>query len=211
MKNARKGTLLGNVVLKRYLQNVQRIEDVRSGKALESYQETIGIIRRYAGEYDFDWLMIVAQGYQESRLDQSRRSRAGAVGIMQLLPSTAADPNVDVHNIEVPENNVHAGVKYLRFVRDRYFSDSGIEPLDRVLFSFAAYNAGPGNIAKARKKAAGMGLDPNRWFGNVEVAASRVISREPVIYVRNIYKYYVAYKLIEEERTKSAAARTTQP
>jgi membrane-bound lytic murein transglycosylase MltF len=203
--------LLGNVTLKRYLKNTRWIEDVRSGKALESYQETIDIIRRHASDYDFDWLMIAAQGYQESKLDQGQRSRAGAIGIMQVLPSTAADPNVNIHNIEEAENNVHAGIKYLRFVRDRYFSDPGIEPLDRVLFSFAAYNAGPGNIAKARKKAAALGFDPNQWFGNVEVAASRVISREPVIYVRNIYKYYVAYKLIEENRIKREDARTKQP
>jgi membrane-bound lytic murein transglycosylase MltF len=128
-----------------------------------------------------------------------------------VLPSTAADANVNIPNIEEAENNVHAGIKYLRFVRDRYFSDPGIEPLDRVLFSFAAYNAGPGNIAKARRKAAALGLDPNQWYGNVEVAASKVISREPVIYVRNIYKYYVAYKLIEEERTKREAVRQKQP
>jgi membrane-bound lytic murein transglycosylase MltF len=211
VNTARKGTLLGNVTLKRYLKNTRWIEDVRSGKALESYQETIDIIRRHASDYDFDWLMIAAQGYQESKLDQGQRSRAGAIGIMQVLPSTAADPNVNIHNIEEAENNVHAGIKYLRFVRDRYFSDPGIEPLDRVLFSFAAYNAGPGNIAKARKKAAALGLDPNQWFGNVEVAASRVISREPVIYVRNIYKYYVAYKLIEENRIKREDARTKQP
>lgn len=211
VKTARKGTLLGNVVLKRYLQNARWIENVRSGKSPERYQETIDIIRRYAGEYDFDWLMIVAQGYQESRLDQAKRSRAGAVGIMQLLPSTAADPNVNVRNIEKAENNVHAGTKYLRFLRDRYFSDPKIEPLDSVLFSFAAYNAGPRNIARAQKKAAALGLDPNQWFGNVEVAASRVISREPVIYVRNIYKYYVAYRLIEGKRKKREAARTKQP
>jgi membrane-bound lytic murein transglycosylase MltF len=211
VKTLRKGTLLGNIVLKRYLQNARWIEDVRSGKALERYQETIEIIRRYAGEYDFDWLIIAAQGYQESRLDQGQRSHAGAVGIMQVLPSTAADANVNIPNIEEAENNVHAGIKYLRFVRDRYFSDPGIEPLDRVLFSFAAYNAGPGNIAKARRKAAALGLDPNQWYGNVEVAASKVISREPVIYVRNIYKYYVAYKLIEEERTKREAVRQKQP
>ncbi len=210
VKTARKGTLLGNIVLRRYSQDARAIEDVRSGKALESYQETIDIIRRYADQYDLDWLMIAAQGYQESRLDQRKRSRAGAVGIMQLLPSTAGDPNVNVRNIEDAENNIHAGTKYLRFLRDRYFSDPGIEPLDSVLLSFAAYNAGPRNIARARNKAAELGLDPNQWFGNVEVAASRTISREPVIYVRNIYKYYIAYKLIEEERAKREAARPDQ-
>jgi membrane-bound lytic murein transglycosylase MltF len=210
VKTARKGTLLGNIVLRRYLQNARWIEDVRSGKGQESYQETINIIKRYAGNYDFDWLMIVAQGYQESKLDQGQRSRAGAIGIMQLLPSTAADPNVNVKNIEKAENNIHAGIKYLRFLRDRYFGDPGIEPLDSILFSFAAYNAGPGNIARARKKATAMGLNPDQWFGNVEVAASKTISREPVTYVRNIYKYYVAYKLIEEERAKREAALPKQ-
>ena len=207
VKTARKGTLLGNIVLKRYLMKVQWIEDVRSVKAQESFQETIDIIRRRAGQYEFDWLMIAAQGYQESRLDQAKRSLAGAIGIMQVLPATAADPNVNVQNIEQAENNVDAGTKYLRFLRDRYFSDPGLEPLDSVLFSLAAYNAGPRNIARARNKAAAMGLDPDQWFGNVEVAASKIISREPVVYVRNIYKYYVAYKLIEEERAKREAAR----
>ena len=207
VKTARKGTLLGNIVLKRYLMKVQWIEDVRSVKAQESFQETIDIIRRRAGQYEFDWLMIAAQGYQESRLDQAKRSLAGAIGIMQVLPATAADPNVNVQDIEQAENNVDAGTKYLRFLRDRYFSDPGLEPLDSVLFSLAAYNAGPRNIARARNKAAAMGLDPDQWFGNVEVAASKIISREPVVYVRNIYKYYVAYKLIEEERAKREAAR----
>ena len=117
---------------------------------------------------------------------------------MQVLPTTAADPNVGVENIDQAEPNVHAGVKYLRFLRDRYFDKQEIAPLDQVLFSFAAYNAGPANIAKARKKAVAMGLDPNTWFGQTEIAAAKTISREPVVYVRNIYKYYVAYDQISE-------------
>ena len=137
--------------------------------------------------------MITAQGYQESKLDQSKRSTAGAVGIMQVLPRTAADPNVGIADIHISDNNVHAGVRYLRFLRNRYFNKPEIDPVDRVLLSFAAYNAGPANIAKARKRAVQMGLDPDVWFGNVELAAAKTISREPVIYVRNIYKYYVAY------------------
>ncbi len=196
VKEARKGTLLGNVLLKRYLGSTKWIDNVRSGKARERYEETVKLIKKYAGEYDFDWLMITAQGYQESKLDQSKRSKAGAVGIMQVLPTTAADPNVGIEGIDEIEPNVHAGVKYLRFLKDRYFSDPGISTLDQMLFTFAAYNAGPGNIAKARRRAVKMGLDPNRWFGQVEIAAARTISREPVIYVRNIYKYYVAYDRI---------------
>jgi membrane-bound lytic murein transglycosylase MltF len=126
---------------------------------------------------------------------------------MQVLPSTAADPNVGIAQIEFLENNVHAGVKYLRFLRDRYFSDPGIAPLDQELLSFAAYNAGPGNIAKARAKATATGFDPNRWFQNVEVAAAKVVSREPVRYVRNIYKYYVAYRMLSEQVAARRAAQ----
>ena len=202
VKQAKKGTLLGNILIKRYLTNVQWIDNVRSGEAQKRYEASIDIIKTYAGRYDFDWLMIMAQGYQESKLDQSKRSHAGAVGIMQVLPSTAADPNVGIPDIEQAEPNVHAGVKYLRFLRDRYFSSEDISPLDRVLLSFAAYNAGPRNIARAQKKAAQMGLDPNRWFGQLEVAAAKTISREPVLYVRNIYKYYVAYKKTEAIRAR---------
>ena len=169
---------------------------MRSGKARERYEATVEIIKKYAGKYDIDWLMITAQGYQESKLDQSKRSQAGAIGVMQVLPTTAADPNVAIQGIEEVGPNVHAGVKYLRFLKDRYYSEPEISSLDRVLFAFAAYNAGPRGIARARRKAAKMGLDPNRWFGQVEIAAARTISREPVIYVRNIYKYYVAYQRI---------------
>jgi membrane-bound lytic murein transglycosylase MltF len=151
--------------------------------------------------------MIVAQGYQESGLDQTQRSRAGAVGIMQVLPTTAADPNVGIKDIHQINNNIHAGVKYLRFLRSRYFDAAEISPLDRVLFSFAAYNAGPGNIRKARRKAKAMGFDPNQWFDHVEVAAARSISREPVIYVRNILKYFISYKLLEEIRLKKKVSK----
>ena len=206
LKQHRKGTLTGNILIKRYLGNTKWMDDVLSDKGRERYENTIGIMKRYSDKYDFDWLMIAAQGYQESKLDQSKRSHAGAIGIMQVLPTTAADKNVNIDDIEKAEQNVHAGVKYLRFLRDRYFSDEAIESLDRVLFSFAAYNAGPANITRARKKAASMGFDSNQWFNHVEVAASKTISREPVVYVRNIYKYYVAYKRLEDMRAAREAA-----
>ena len=210
VRKAKKGTLLGNILIKRYLKSADWIDNVRAGKARERYEAVTALIRTYAGRFDFDWQMIMAQGYQESKLNQNTRSKAGAVGIMQVLPTTAADPNVGVPNIEDPESNVHAGVKYLRFLRDRYFSDPEIAPLDQVLFSLAAYNAGPANIARARKRARKMGLDPNRWFGETEVATAKAVSREPVVYVRNIYKYFIAYKQIAGIERARANANGSQ-
>lgn len=150
--------------------------------------------------------MIAAQGYQESCLDQSKRSPVGAVGVLQVMPATAKDPNVGIPDIHLTEPNIHAGVKYLRFLRDHFCSDPSLSKLDQTPFSFAAYNAGPGNVAKARKRAAKLGLNPNVWLDNVEIAAAKVVSREPVIYVRNIYKYYVAYVVLTEGKVGTAAA-----
>ena len=201
MDQARKGTMLGNILVKRYFGDTERVRNALAPGEDPKLVETIGFIRRHAATYDFDALLIAAQGYQELGLDQAKQSPVGAIGIMQIMPATARDPNVGIPEIHVAERNVEAGVKYLDFLRDRYFSDPAISPLDRTLLSFAAYNAGPGNIAKARKRAEKMGLDPNVWFGSVELAAARVISREPVIYVRNILKYYVTYRLFQERRS----------
>ena len=198
--SVRKGSLLGNILLQRYLGDAQWLENVLASEDRARYDETIEIIKRYAAQYDFDWLIIAAQAYQESRLDQSKRSRAGAIGVMQLLPSTAADPAVDIPDINSLENNIHAGVKYLHWLRETYYSDEDISPLDRVLFSFAAYNAGPGNMRKARRRAQRLGFDPDRWFGNVEIGMFRAVSGEPASYVRNIYKYYVTYQGLERSR-----------
>ena len=205
----RKGSLLGNILIKRYLKNKKWIKSVRSDEAMGRYENTIDLIKQYADQYDFDWLMIAAQGFQESGLDQSKRSPVGAIGIMQLMPATANDPVVSVGDVSEAEHNVHAGVKYLRHLRETYYDDDAIAPIDQVLFSFGAYNAGPGNMKKARGRAEKMGLDPNRWFNHVEIAAARSISSEPVTYVRNIYKYYVAYNLMEraqQEREGAEAA-----
>ena len=210
MKGARKGTLLGNIILKRYLANTKWVDNALSGDGWKRYQNVLALINEYADQYEFDWLMIMAQGYQESKLDQSRTSHVGAIGIMQVMPSTAADPIVNIPDISDPDSNIHAGVKYLRWLRETYFDEPEIDPVDRVLFSFAAYNAGPGAIRKARRRAEKMGFDPNRWFGHVEVAAARTISQEPIIYVRNIYKYYVSYRLQEIEKAKRAAAKANQ-
>lgn len=130
---------------------------------------------------------------------------------MQLLPSTARDPNVDIADIHVAENNIHAGTKYLGFLRERYFSDDDIGPWDQRLFSWAAYNAGPRAVMRIRQAARKQGLNPNIWFGNVEIMASRMISREPVQYVANIHKYYTAYRLIEERDAERRQALDSPP
>ena len=198
VKLARKGTTLGNTLLAKYFKTTKWVSNVLAPGEREKFKATIGLIKAYADRYEFDWLLISAQAYQESQLDQAKRSPVGAVGIMQVMPQTAKDPNVAIADIHLADPNVHAGVKYLRFLRDRYFSDPGLTPLDRTLFSFAAYNAGPGNIRKARRRAEALRLDPNVWLDNVEIAAAMTISREPVTYVRNIYKYYVAYRSLAE-------------
>jgi len=188
--------LFGNVMVKRYLGSAERLKDPTSEMELRKYREMAAYFRKYANQYDADWLLVIAQGYQESQLDQAKRSGAGAVGVMQIKPSTAADKNVGIENVDQLENNIHASVKYMRFLRDRYFADPALDRLDQGLFTLAAYNAGPARVAKLREKAKAVGLDPNQWFGNVEIIAAHDIGRETVDYVSNIYKYYTAYKAI---------------
>jgi membrane-bound lytic murein transglycosylase MltF len=199
IKQVKKGTLLGNILFKRYLQDPRKIKNPLADSERSKFRKVVGVFSNYADKYEFDVLAIAAQAYQESKLDHTSSSHRGAVGIMQLLPSTASDPKVGIKDISRLENNVHAGVKYLAFLRDRYFSDPQITAKNRLAFSWAAYNAGPANVRKMRSKAKKMGLDPNIWFGNVELAAAKIAGREPVQYVRNIFKYYVAYALIRDK------------
>jgi membrane-bound lytic murein transglycosylase MltF len=195
------GTTFGNILKKRYLGEQSPVLRATSEAELGKFRQLVLLFRQYGKEYDFDELMIAAQGYQESKLDQSARSPRGAVGIMQLLPSTAADPAIGITGIEDdPDRNVHAGVKYLRLLVDKYLDDPGLDEKNRTLMAFAAYNAGPGNLRKFRQLAEKSGLDRNVWFGNVEHAAADIVGRETVQYVANIYKYYVAYRLATERR-----------
>ena len=192
------GTAFGNTLVRRYLQNNQFIKSATSEAELKKFNETVAYFKKYSSQYGFDYLMIVAQGYQESLLDQSARN-GGAVGIMQVKPSTAAAAPISIRDITTAENNIHAGVKVLHEISDSYFNDPKIDPVDRLLFTFAAYNAGPNRIAALRKKAPAAGLDPNKWFGNVELLVAQSVGPVTVQYVSNIYKYYVAYKLVVEQ------------
>jgi membrane-bound lytic murein transglycosylase MltF len=161
----------------------------------------VGLFRKFAGQYDVDWLLMAAQGYQESQLDQTRRSGAGAIGVMQLTPATGRE--MGVGDITELEANIHAGVKYDRFLVDNYYDDARIDPLDKVLFGLAAYNAGPARIRGARERAAQQHLDPNVWFDNVERVVAEDVGRQPVQYVSNIYKYFIAYTLVQEDIKRS--------
>jgi len=199
VKTVKKGTLLGNIIFKRYLQDNKWARNSLSPEEIKKFQEVVDLFKMYSERYGFDYLMTTALAYQESQLDNSRRSHVGAVGIMQLMPATAADKNVGIPDIKELEQNIHAGHKYLRFVQDRYFSDPQIDTLNRYLFSFAAYNAGPAKVNRLRKEAGESGLDPNVWFQNVEIIAAKRIGRETVQYVSNIYKYYISYKLSLEK------------
>jgi membrane-bound lytic murein transglycosylase MltF len=197
------GTGSGNAILHRYFQNTKWARQATAPSDLQRFTTLSKYFQKYGAQYGFEWLLLVAQGYQESGLEQSVRSPVGAVGVMQVLPETAR--LVRVSNIELVEPNIHAGVKYLRMLVNQYFAEPGIDANNRMLFAFAAYNAGPNRIARLREQAATQGLDPDKWFDNVELAVARDVGRETVRYVSNIFQYYVAYKL-EVERTQAREA-----
>lgn len=195
----KQGTLMGNILLNRYLKRTGYLKKSLAESEREKFQATRAIFQKYGEQYGFNWLLLAAQGYQESGLDQSKVSSAGAVGIMQIKPSTAADPNIGIQNVYDLENNIHAGAKYMRFIIDRYFNDDNLDTLNKGLLALASYNAGQNRIVRLREQAAAEGLDPNVWFDNVELVVAREVGREPVQYVSNIYKYYLSYRLLAHE------------
>ena len=198
------GTAFGNIMQKRYLVNTSFAKNATSKAEHAKFETMVSVFKKYGSQYNVDFLLAAAQGYQESTLDQQKKSSAGAIGVMQLLPSTGKEQKVG--DITKLEPNIHAGVKYMRFMMDQYFKGEPMDELNKGLMAFASYNAGPGKIRQLRKEAAERGLDPNVWFGNVEQIASERIGRETVTYVGNIYKYYIAYRLVLEQRQRRDAA-----
>ena len=199
------GTAFGNMMEKRYLVSTKFAKQATSEAERKKFLALAEFFKKYSAQYQLDYLLMAAQGYQESQLDQDAKSQVGAVGVMQLMPATGKD--MKVGDITQTEANIHAGVKYMRFMIDQYFKDEPMDKLNKGLFAFASYNAGPGRVRQLRREAEKRGLDPNVWFGNVEQIASERVGRETVTYVSNIYKYYVAYKLLAEERARRAAAK----
>jgi membrane-bound lytic murein transglycosylase MltF len=207
IRKNRKGSATGNDILNRYLKSTKWVKNATDEAEMKRFREVTGLFRKYSGQYGFEWLLVAAQAYQESGLNQSTRSPVGAIGVMQVMPATAKDRNVNIPNIHELEPNIHAGVKYLRFLVDEYFDEPGIDAVNRHLFAFASYNAGPNRIQRLRKVAADEGLDSDKWFNNVELVVAREVGRETVQYVSNIYKYYLAYKLVVEQAAEREAAR----
>jgi membrane-bound lytic murein transglycosylase MltF len=199
----REGSMMSNILLKKYLKNTNYLKLANSEQNVQKFQKLRGLFLKYGEQFNWDWLLLAAQGYQESQLDNSKKSPAGTVGIMQIKPSTAADPNVGVDNVYDLENNIHAAAKYLNFIRDRYFDDPEIDPFNAMLLSLAAYNMGPGRMNGIRKKATEQGINPNEWFGQVELLVAREVGREPVQYVSNIYKYYTSFRSLQRYGQKT--------
>jgi membrane-bound lytic murein transglycosylase MltF len=194
------GSANRNMLLAKYLKNTKFVKNAASVEEIKKFNQTVAFFKKYGDQYDVDYLLMAAQGYQESQLNQNAKSQVGAVGVMQVMPATGKD--MKVGDITQLEPNINAGVKYVRFMIDQYFGNEPMDKLNKGLFAFAAYNCGPGRVASLRKEAAKQGLDPNVWFNNVELVAEKKIGRETVTYVSNIYKYYVAYKLATETQAE---------
>ena len=212
IKTHKQGTAFGNAVIGRYALSPKMLKNAVAPEELKKFQQTVAFFQKYGSQYNVDYLLMMAQGFQESTLNQDAKSSVGAVGVMQLMPGTGAQMKVgDIHQKEA---NIHAGVKYIRFMVDRYFASEPMDDTNKLLFAFAAYNAGPGRIHSLREEAAKKGLNPNVWIDNVEMVAAARIGMETVTYVANIYKYYIAYKLIatqEEERNKARQQLQSNP
>jgi membrane-bound lytic murein transglycosylase MltF len=200
-----KGDAFRNTIEQRYLKSVKYAKNAAADAERQKLQAVVELFKKYGAQYNLDYLLMAAQGYQESTLDQDVKSPVGAIGVMQVMPPTGKELNVgDITQVDA---NIHAGVKYMRFMMDQYFKDDPMDNLNKGLMTFAAYNAGPGRLRQLRRETEQRGLDPNVWFGNVERVASERIGRETVTYVSNIYKYYITYRLLTEQRERRDAAK----
>ena len=207
MKKHGKGDAFRNVIERRYLQNVKYAKNAATEGERKKLLALIELFKKYGDQYKLDFLLMAAQGYQESTLDQNVKSPVGAIGVMQVMPPTGKE--LKVGDITKLEPNIHAGVKYMRFMMDQYYKDEPMDDLNKALMTFASYNAGPGRVRQLRRETEKRGLNPNLWFGNVERIASERIGRETVTYVSNIFKYYVAYRLLMDQRERREAAKAT--
>ena len=199
------GSWFGNQVERKYLESTKYATNATSQAERQKFKAVVDLFRKYGDKYDMDFLLMAAQGFQESRLDQDAKSHVGAIGVMQIMPATGKE--LAVGDITQMEPNIHGGVKYMRQLIDREFKDQPVDPLNKGLMAFAAYNAGPGRLRQLRRLTKERGLNENVWFGNVEQITSEKVGRETVTYVSNIYKYYIAYKLVMEQSQAEAKAK----
>ena len=199
------GSARRNMLLDKYLKSTKWAKEATSDEEIAKFERLVAFFRTYGDRYDMDYLLMIAQGYQESQLNQDAKSPVGAIGVMQVMPATGKE--LAVGDIRQIEPNIHAGVKYMRFMMDQFYANEPMDRLNKGLFTFASYNAGPGRMQQLRKLAAKRGLDPNVWFNNVELIAAQKIGRETVTYVANIYMYYLAYQMITEQHQEREKAK----
>ena len=199
------GSTRRNVLLQKYFKSTKWAKEATSDEEIAKFERMVAFFRTYGDRYDMDYLLMMAQGYQESQLNQEAKSPVGAIGVMQVMPATGKE--LAVGDITQMEPNIHAGVKYMRFMMDQFYANEPMDRLNKGLFTFASYNAGPGRMQQLRRLAAKNGLDPNQWFNNVELIAAQKIGRETVTYVSNIYKYYLAYQMITEQHQEREKAK----
>ncbi len=203
----REGTPYFAVLANTYLKNTRFIKNNADSEGARRFHQMQGLFKQYGNQYNFPWMLIAAQAYQESGLNQDARGPTGAIGVMQVMPSTAAKPPISIPNVHKLAPNIDAGVKLLKYIRDDYFKDDPMDPLNKTLITLAAYNAGPARLKQCRQLTADMGLDPNVWFHNVEYAVAKKVGAETVSYVGNIYKYYLGWQLMSEREAARAQAK----
>ncbi|NVJ58884.1 MAG: membrane-bound lytic murein transglycosylase MltF [Gammaproteobacteria bacterium] len=194
-----------NVIKQKYFSDRKRKEEYRENRVVKGNQLSPydGLIKQYSQDYDFDWRLITSQMYQESKFNPNAKSFAGALGLMQVLPTTALELGFD--DPVNPEQGIAAGVSYLNWTMERF--DESLPVHERLFFALASYNAGYGHVKDAQKLAKQQGLNPNKWFNNVEKAMLLLQQpkyykktrfgycrgQEPVDYVRNIHQRYLSY------------------
>jgi membrane-bound lytic murein transglycosylase MltF len=208
LRDHKVGTLFGNTVTEKYLSDIKWVKDAIAGEDLVRFKRMVPLFQKYGDKYNFPYLLLAAQGFQESGLNPGLRSKSGAVGVMQIKPSIAAADPIDITGVESIDRNIEAGTKYLRYMISHYYANEPMDQVTKGLFALASYNAGPDRIEKLRSMAAAEGYDPNRWFNNVEFIAAREIGAETTNYVGNIYKYYLAYKMTTEQNARREASRS---
>lgn len=196
ISNNRVGTKIGNLIYNRYLKKTDWFEKLINPQNVKQFKNLESLFTRYANQYDLNWLMLTAQAYQESGLDQNQRSSVGAIGIMQVMPQTAKEPYINIPDIYNVNNNIHAGAKYMRFIIDNYFNDQDVDKMNQFYFALASYNAGPTRIKNLRAKAKTQGFNPDLWFNNVDIVVRQHVGIQPITYVGNIYRYYTIYRQI---------------
>ncbi|MGY4575624.1 lytic transglycosylase F [Bradyrhizobium sp. USDA 3256] len=205
------GTEFGNDLRARYFKTAKPLKNALAHTEAEKFKALRGSFERYGVQYSIDPVLLAAQGYQESELDQACHNASGATGIMQIKPSTAKGKPIEIAGVTASaDTNIHAGSKYLRYLADTYVDASVIDPRERVFMALAAYNAGPGNLKRFRDYASKHGLDPTVRFGNVENGAAAIVGRETVQYVGKIYKYYISYESLRSPAPASATADPSQ-